>query len=49
MSAKIQPAKSEFLRCKKCGAVISIPELEGNLYVCPRCGNYYEMDSLKRI
>ena len=49
MSAKIQPAKSEFLRCKKCGAVISIPELEGNLYVCPRCGNYYEMDSLTRI
>ena len=49
MSAQSQPAKSEFLRCKKCSAVISIPELEGNLYVCPRCGNYYEMDSLKRI
>ncbi len=49
MSAQIQPAKCEFLRCKKCGAVISIPELEENLYICPRCGNYYEMNSLKRI
>ena len=49
MSAQTQPVKSEFIRCKKCGAVISIPELEGNLYVCPRCGNYYEMDSLTRI
>ena len=49
MSAQTQPVKSEFLRCKKCGAVISIPELEGSLYVCPRCGGYFEMDSLTRI
>ena len=49
MSAQTQPVKSEFLRCKKCGAVISIPELEGSLYVCPRCGGYFETDSLTRI
>ncbi len=49
MSAQTQPAKSEFLRCKKCGAVISIPELEESLYVCPRCGGYFEVNSLTRI
>lgn len=49
MSAQIQPGKSEFLKCRKCGAVISIPELEGSLYVCPRCGGYFEIDSLTRI
>ena len=49
MNAQNQPVKSEFLRCKKCGAVISVPELEETLYVCPRCGGYFEVDSLTRI
>ena len=49
MSEQTQPVKPEFQRCKKCGAVISIPELEENLYVCPRCGGHFEINSLKRI
>lgn len=49
MSTQTQPVKPEFLRCKKCGAVIATAELEETLFVCPRCGDYYEIDSMTRI
>lgn len=46
MSAQTQ---NVFQRCKKCGAVISVAELEETLFVCPRCSNNFEVDSKTRI
>lgn len=45
----MEEKKNEFLRCKKCHAYVSLLELRSNLFVCPDCGNYFEMPSIDRI
>lgn len=41
--------KSEFIKCKKCKFTFSSIELEDNLFICPKCGNYMDMPSYARI
>lgn len=45
----MEEKNNEFLRCKKCSTITSILELRSNLFVCPECGNYFEMSSIDRI
>ena len=45
----LEEKKNDFTRCKKCGAFVSNLELKNNLYICPDCGNYFEMPSIDRI
>ena len=40
---------TDFLRCRKCHAFVSTLELQSSLYVCPECGNYFEMPSTERV
>ena len=44
-----QTPQGLFHKCTKCGETIFSEELKRNLFVCPKCGNYFRMFAATRI
>jgi acetyl-CoA carboxylase carboxyl transferase subunit beta len=44
-----QTPQGLFHKCTKCGETIFSEELKRNLFVCPKCGNYFRMYAATRI
>ena len=38
-----------FIKCGACGQAIFKPDLEANLYVCPKCGYHFRFDARSRV
>ncbi len=38
-----------WVKCKGCGEIIYVRELERNLYVCPKCGYHFRLSAQQRI
>ena len=38
-----------WIKCGSCGQAIYKPDLEANLYVCPKCGRHFRFDARARI
>ncbi len=38
-----------WIKCGSCGQAIYKPDLEANLYVCPKCGRHFRFDAKARI
>ena len=35
--------------CNACNSILYVPELESNLYVCPKCGHHIRIGARKRL
>ena len=44
-----QTPQGLFHKCAKCGETVFSEELRRNLFVCPRCGNYFRMFARTRV
>ncbi len=47
--SKLRMPEGLWLKCDGCKEIITKPELERNLQVCPRCGHHYRMGARARI
>ncbi len=47
--SKLRMPEGLWLKCDGCKEIITKPELERNLQVCPRCGHHYRMGARERI
>ncbi len=47
--SKLRMPEGLWLKCDGCKEIITKPELERNLQVCPRCGQHYRMGARARI
>ncbi len=40
---------NQWIKCEKCRSIISTPDLEENLFVCPKCNNHFYISARKTI
>jgi acetyl-CoA carboxylase carboxyl transferase subunit beta len=47
--SKLRMPEGLWIKCDECKEIITKPELERNLQVCPRCGHHYRMGARARV